>query len=169
MNKELIKKLERLMSEAVEDDDTVDSDFEDRLFDKMISFIRSIDNDKLDEVSSESLDSLFDSIVDFVISIDSEKLDVASTKKLDEIMDMIEDDEDDDLDESLEEKKFLKKMTAGQKRKARVYRRKNKIRLKQWKKKYKRRKKMKLKRVATTGRGLSGKKLGRTKRRPGSK
>jgi len=102
-------------------------------------------------------EELFDKMVDFVVSLKPEQLTDEQLEQVQEIIDMFE------FEERADEVRLLRKTTRTDRRKAKIYRRKNKAKIKRWRKKNKR----KLKRARKTGRGLTGKRRGRTKRRPG--
>lgn len=102
-------------------------------------------------------EELFDKMVDFVVSLKPEQLTDEQLEQVQEIIDMFE------FEERADEVRLLRKTTRTDRRKAKIYRRKNKAKIKRWRKKNKR----KLKRARKTGRGLTGKRRGRTKRRSG--
>jgi hypothetical protein len=102
-------------------------------------------------------EDLFDKMVDFIVSLKPDQLSDEQLEQVQEIIDMFE------FEERADEVKLLRKTTRADRRKAKIYRRKNKAKIKRWRKKNKR----KLQRARKTGRGLTGKRRGRTKRRPG--
>jgi len=101
-------------------------------------------------------EELFDRMVDFIVSLDPEQL---TEEQLGEVMDIVDGFEFGEI----EEVKLLGKTSRAQRKKAKIYRRKNKAKIKSWR----RRNKNKLKRAKSTGRGLTGKRRGKTRRRPG--
>jgi hypothetical protein len=103
-------------------------------------------------------EELFDKMVDFIVSLKPEQLTDEQLEQIQEIIDMFE------FEERADEVRLLRKTTRADRKKAKIYRRKNKLKIKQWRKKNER----KLTRARKTGRGLTGKRRGRTKRRPGA-
>jgi hypothetical protein len=101
-------------------------------------------------------EELFDKMVAFITSLDPEQL---TEDQLEKVMDIVDGFEFGEIDEI----KLLKKTSRKTRKKAKIYRRKNKAKIKAWR----RRNKNKLKRSKKTGRGLSGKRRGKTRRRPG--
>ena len=110
-------------------------------------------------------DELFGRMLEFIGMLDPDKLEDDQVEELWGIIDALEpyDDEEVETEEEVSEKRFLKKTTRKARRKAKIYRRKNKTKIKAWRRKMKH----KLKRAKKTGRGLSGKKRGKTRRRVG--
>ena len=102
-------------------------------------------------------EDLFDKMVDFIVSLKPDQLDDEQLEQVQEIIDMFE------FEERTDEVRLLRKTTRADRKKAKIYRRKNKAKIKAWRRKNKR----KLKRARKTGRGLTGKKRGKTRRRPG--
>lgn len=102
-------------------------------------------------------EDLFDKMVDFIVSLKPDQLSDEQLEQVQEIIDMFE------FEERTDEVRLLRKTTRADRRKAKIYRRKNKAKIKRWRKKNKR----KLQRARKTGRGLTGKRRGRTRRRPG--
>ncbi len=102
-------------------------------------------------------EDLFDKMVDFIVSLKPEQLTDEQLEQVQEIIDLFE------FEERTDEVRLLRKTTRADRKKAKIYRRKNKVKIKRWRKKNKR----KLQRARKTGRGLTGKRRGRTKRRPG--
>jgi hypothetical protein len=101
-------------------------------------------------------EELFDRMVAFITSLDPSQL---TEDQLEKVMDIVDGFEFGEI----EEIKLLKKTSRKQRKAAKIYRRKNKAKIKAWR----RRNKNKLKRSKRTGRGLSGKRRGKTRRRPG--
>ena len=101
-------------------------------------------------------EELFDQMVTFITSLDPEQL---TEDQLEKVMDIVEGFGF----EEIEEVKLLGKTSRAQRKKAKIYRRKNKAKIKSWR----RRNKNKLKRAKRTGKGLTGKRRGKTRRRPG--
>jgi hypothetical protein len=95
-------------------------------------------------------------MVEFITSLDPEQL---TEEQLEQVMIIVEDFEFEDV----QEVRLLQKTTRKARKEARIYRRKNKAKIKAWRRKNK----AKLKRAKKTGRGLTGKRRGLTKRRPG--
>lgn len=111
-----------------------------------------------EEISADQ--EVFDMFIDFITSLDPEQLSEEQEDMLLGVMDYL-----DPEDEEIDEIRYLRRTTRAQKRKAKLYRRRHKAQIRQWR----RRKKVALRRSRITGRGLSGTRLGRTKRRPAPK
>jgi glutamate synthase domain-containing protein 3 len=111
----------------------------------------------IEHITVDLDEDLFDKMVDFIVSLKPEQLTDEQLEQVQEIIDMFE------FEERTDEVRLLRKTTRTDRRKAKIYRRKNKAKIKRWRKKNKR----KLKRARKTGRGLTGKRRGRTRRRPG--
>lgn len=120
-----------------------------------MNIIKQIDGVLEPDVSEDQV--VFDMFFDFIISLDPEQL----TEEQEEILLGMFNYLDPD-DEQVDEVRYLRRTTRAQKRKAKLYRRRHKAQIRQWR----RRKKVALRRSRITGRGLSGRRLGRTKRRP---
>ena len=101
-------------------------------------------------------EELFDQMVTFITSLDPEQL---TEDQLEKVMDIVEGFGFEEIDEV----KLLRKTSRKQRKEAKIYRRKNKAKIKAWRRKNKN----KLKRAKSTGRGLTGKRRGKTRRRPG--
>jgi hypothetical protein len=108
-------------------------------------------------------DELLDKMVDFLADLDDEVLDDDMAARLEEILDTLDSDEDEDENESegeVSEKKTLHRTKMSDRRESRMYYKRNKVKIKMRLKKLK----AKRERLAKMGRGLSGKRLGLTKR-----
>jgi len=107
-------------------------------------------------------EELFDKMVDFIVSLDPDQL---TEDQLGAITEIIEDFEFEEQvsDEPVAEARFLRKTTRAQRKKQALWRKRNKAKIKAWR----RQNKQKLKRARKTGRGLTGRKRGLFKRRPG--
>lgn len=120
------------------------------------------------ETMNEQMDDeeLLDSMVAFLLDLDEDSLDDDMAGRLGEILAELEsaegDGEEDDMEESVVgEARLLGRTSQAKRREARMYYRKNKAKIKAKLRKLK----PKIARLAKMGRGLSGKKLGLTKRR----
>ena len=102
-------------------------------------------------------EELFDQMVEFITSLDPEQL---TEEQLEKVMDIIDGFE---FEDDVQEIRYLKKTTRKARREAKIYRRKNKAKIKA----YRRKNKAKLKRAKKTGRGLTGRRRGLFKRKPG--
>ena len=111
------------------------------------------------EISADQ--EAFDMFIDFITSLDPDQLTEEQEESLLDVMDYLDPDYPEE-DEQVDEVRYLRRTTRAQKRKAKLYRRRHRAQIRQWR----RRQKVKLRRSRITGRGLSGKRLGRTKRRP---
>lgn len=105
-------------------------------------------------------EEIFNKMVDLIVSLDPERL---SESQLSQVMEIIELFEFEAVDDELEEAKMLKKTTRKQRKKAKIYRKRNKSKIKQ----YQRKNRVKLQRARRTGKGLTGKRRGKYKRRSG--
>jgi len=105
---------------------------------------------------------VFDMFINFITSLDPEQLTEKQEDSLLGLMEYLDPEIDMDDEEQIDEVRYLRRTTRAQKRKAKLYRRRHKAQIRQWR----RRQKVKLRRSRITGRGLSGRRLGRTKRRP---
>jgi len=105
-------------------------------------------------------EEIFNKMVDLIVSLDPERL---SEAQLAQVMEIIELFEFEAVDDELEEAKLLKKTTRKQRKKAKIYRKRNKTKIKQ----YRRKNRIKLARARRTGKGLTGKRRGKYKRRSG--
>lgn len=110
-------------------------------------------------------EDLFDKMVDFIVSLDPDQLTQDQLTAVTEIVEEFEfeDQVDDGEGEEVTEARFLQKTTRAQRRKQKLYRKRNKAKIKAWRRKNK----YKLKRASMTGRGLTGRRRGLFKRRPG--
>jgi len=109
-------------------------------------------------------EKLFDKMVDFIVSLDPSQL---TEDQLNNVLDIIEGFEFEDQvaadTEEIQEVRFLRKTTRAQRRKQKIWRRKNKAKILAWRRKNRAR----LKRARKTGRGLTGRRRGLFKRRKG--
>ncbi len=121
--------------------------------------LKGIDN-VLERVDVDQ--EIFDMFIDFTTSLDPEQLSEEQGVELISLFDYIDPELDDDDDDDVDEVRYLRRVSRSTKRKAKVYRRRHKAQIKQ----YRRRMKHKIRRSRITGRGISGKRMGRTKRRP---
>jgi hypothetical protein len=103
-------------------------------------------------------EEIFNKMVDLIITLDPETLSEPQLEMVMEIIELFE-----PSDEDIEEARFLKKTTRKQRKQAKIYRRRNRTKIKQ----YRRKNRVKLARARRTGRGLTGKRRGRYKRRSG--
>jgi hypothetical protein len=108
-------------------------------------------------------EEIFGRMLDFIGMLEPDQLTEDQVKELWYIIDSLEPYEDDPAEEEITEKRFLKKTSRAQRRKAKIYRRRHKTQIKAWRRKMK----TKLKRAKKTGHGISGKKRGKTRRRAG--
>jgi hypothetical protein len=111
----------------------------------------------IEHITVDLDEQLFDDMVDFIVSLKPEQLTDEQLEDVQSIIDKFE------FEERTDEVRLLRKTTRADRKKAKIYRRKNKAKIKRWRKKNKR----KLKRARKTGRGLTGKRRGKTRRRPG--
>lgn len=115
-----------------------------------------------EEISADQ--EVFDMFIDFVTSLDPDQLTEEQEESLLDVMDYLDPDYPEE-DEQVDEVRYLHRVSRAAKRKAKLYRRRHKAQIRQWR----RRNKVRLRRSRITGRGLSGTRLGRTKRRPAPK
>ena len=111
----------------------------------------------IEHITVDLDEQLFDDMVDFIVSLKPEQLTDEQLEDVQSIIDKFE------FEERTDEVRLLRKTTRADRKKAKIYRRKNKAKIKRWRKKNKR----KLTRARKTGRGLTGKRRGKTRRRPG--
>jgi hypothetical protein len=133
----------------------------------MDKLIEQIDDYIFGDVQAGGVDvdydeELFDKMVDFIISLDPDQLTEDQLNAVTSIIEEFEFDEQVD-DGEVSEARFLKKTTRAQRRKQKLWRKRNKAKIKA----YRRKNKQKLKRARKTGRGLTGRRRGLFKRRPG--
>lgn len=133
----------------------------------MNKLIEQIDDYIFGDVQAGSVDvdydeELFDRMVDFIISLDPDQLTEDQLNAVTEIIEEFDFDEQVD-DGEVSELRYLKKTTRAQRRKQKLWRRRNKAKIKA----YRRKNKQKLKRARKTGRGLTGRRRGLFRRRPG--
>jgi len=109
-------------------------------------------------------EELMDAIINLLISLDEDKLDNDQVDMLFNIMNELDiqaNEPDDEEEEEVSEIRLLKKTPMAARRKGRMYYKKHKSQIKRKLKKTKKKREM----LAARGRGMSGKKLGMTKRR----
>ena len=108
-------------------------------------------------------EELFDKMVDFIVSLDPDQLTEDQLNTVTEIIEEFEFEEQVVDAGEVTEASFLRKTTRAQRKKQKLWRKRNKAKIKAWRRKNK----QKLKRARKTGRGLTGKRRGLFKRRPG--
>jgi hypothetical protein len=108
-------------------------------------------------------EELFDKMVDFIVSLDPDQLTEDQLNTVTEIIEEFEFEEQVADTGEVAEARFLRKTTRAQRRKQKIWRKRNKAKIKAWRRKNK----QKLKRARKTGRGLTGRRRGLFKRRPG--
>ena len=64
MSEDIFRKVSTILEESGEE--AFESELESKLFDRMILFVKSIDNETLDEASSEGLHAVYDALVRLV-------------------------------------------------------------------------------------------------------
>jgi len=124
-----------------------------------MNIVKQIDGVLEQEEDFDTDQEVFDMMMEFVTSLDPEQLTDGQAEQLMNVFDYLDPEGDDD---ELDELRYLRRTTRKARKKAKLYRRRHRGQLRQ----YRRRMKHKIRRTRITGRGISGKRLGRTRQRP---
>jgi len=124
-----------------------------------MNIVKQIDGVLEQEEDFDADQEVFDMMLEFVTSLDPEQLTDEQGEQLMNVFDYLDPEDDDD---ELDELRYLRRTTRKARKQAKLYRRRHRGQLRQ----YRRRMKHKIRRTRITGRGLGGKRLGRTRQRP---
>ena len=122
-----------------------------------MNIVKQIDGVLEQEEDFDTDQEVFDMMMEFVTSLEPEQLSDEQNEQLMDVFDYL-----DPEDGGLDELRYLKRTTRKSRKQAKLYRRRHRGQLRQ----YRRRMKHKIRRTRITGRGISGKRLGRTRQRP---
>lgn len=125
--------------------------------------IKNLKPDDVGMADFEVTEHIFEMLLEFVASLEPDQLNENQLERLHDIIEALEPVEQEE--DEMSEVRYLKKTTRKERRKSAIYRRRHKTQIKRWRRKMKH----KLKRAKKTGRGISGKRLGLTRRRPGAR
>ena len=166
----LFAKYLKNLKEETEDYYDIESDEQEQT---IANFVINLPEESLTDELEAKRDKIINLCYEIFEDLDASHLEGDNLEVFGSLTDEIfpdENDVDEEIEENLNddpltEKIFLNRMSRKDKRKAKKYRRMNKVKLRRQREIWKRKNKAKLRRAKTSGIGVSGKRLGLHKRR----